>query len=252
MSDTADADDHRARGRAGRAGERDRAAARRVHPRPVAAAEQLGPLGRGVRGGRLHGADAGLAGRSRDRRGGQRPPRGVRRQDRRPGRRPLRRDHPQARPQAGRHRPLLRRAAHADPRRARARGRVGGDRPGAVPRRAAAADLGAEGRPARCSATRPTATARSRSPTSSSATRFANAVGEDEAKELYETFAVPAPGAPLFQAAAANLNPWTEAKVDTREPRPRPAADHLRREGPHRPVGDRRTPPSSGRSATRA
>lgn len=47
---------------------------------------------------------------------------------------------------------------------------------------------------------------------------FANAVGEAEAKELYETFAVPAPGAPLFQAATANLNPWTEAKVDTRNP----------------------------------
>ena len=70
----------------------------------------------------------------------------------------------------------------------------------------------------RCSATRPTATARSRSPTSSSATRFANAVSEDEAKELYETFAVPAPGAPLFQAATANLNPWTEAKVDSENP----------------------------------
>ena len=28
----------------------------------------------------------------------------------------------------------------------------------------------------------------------------------------------PAPGAPLFQAAAANLNPWTEAKVDTKNP----------------------------------
>jgi pimeloyl-ACP methyl ester carboxylesterase len=47
---------------------------------------------------------------------------------------------------------------------------------------------------------------------------FANAVSEDEAKQLYETFAVPASGAPLFQAAAANLNPWTEAKVDTRNP----------------------------------
>ena len=44
---------------------------------------------------------------------------------------------------------------------------------------------------------------------------FANAVSEDEAKELYETYAVPTPGKPLFQAAAANLNPWTEAKVDT-------------------------------------
>jgi pimeloyl-ACP methyl ester carboxylesterase len=45
---------------------------------------------------------------------------------------------------------------------------------------------------------------------------FANAVSEDEAKDLYKTFAVPASGAPLFQAAAENLNPWTEAKVDTR------------------------------------
>jgi non-heme chloroperoxidase len=47
---------------------------------------------------------------------------------------------------------------------------------------------------------------------------FANAVSEEEAKELYATFAVPAPGAPLFQAATANLNPWTEAKVDTENP----------------------------------
>jgi non-heme chloroperoxidase len=47
---------------------------------------------------------------------------------------------------------------------------------------------------------------------------FANAVTEDEAKTLYETYAVPAPGKPLFQAATANLNPWTEAKVDTDNP----------------------------------
>src|SRR5256886_698276 len=47
---------------------------------------------------------------------------------------------------------------------------------------------------------------------------FANGVGEDEATQLYEKFAVPAPGKPLFQAAAANLNPWTEAKVDTKNP----------------------------------
>lgn len=47
---------------------------------------------------------------------------------------------------------------------------------------------------------------------------FANAVSEQEAKELYKTFAVPASGAPLFQAAAANLNPWTEDKVDTENP----------------------------------
>jgi non-heme chloroperoxidase len=47
---------------------------------------------------------------------------------------------------------------------------------------------------------------------------FANAVGEDEAKELYETYSVPGSGVPIFQAASANLNPWTEAKVDTKNP----------------------------------
>jgi non-heme chloroperoxidase len=47
---------------------------------------------------------------------------------------------------------------------------------------------------------------------------FANAVSEEEARQLYETFAVPAPGAPIFQAAAANLNPWTEVKVDSANP----------------------------------
>jgi pimeloyl-ACP methyl ester carboxylesterase len=47
---------------------------------------------------------------------------------------------------------------------------------------------------------------------------FPNAVSEDEAHQLYEEFAVPASGRPLFQAATANLNPWTEAKVDTKNP----------------------------------
>jgi non-heme chloroperoxidase len=48
---------------------------------------------------------------------------------------------------------------------------------------------------------------------------FANAVSEDEAKQLYDQFAVPAPGAPLFQAATANFNPWTEVKVDSKNPK---------------------------------
>jgi non-heme chloroperoxidase len=48
---------------------------------------------------------------------------------------------------------------------------------------------------------------------------FANAVSEDEAKELYETYSVPGSGVPIFQAATANLNPWTEAKVDTKNPK---------------------------------
>ncbi len=47
---------------------------------------------------------------------------------------------------------------------------------------------------------------------------FANAVDEEEAKQLYTTYAVPASGLPLFQAATANLNPWTEAKVNSKNP----------------------------------
>jgi non-heme chloroperoxidase len=47
---------------------------------------------------------------------------------------------------------------------------------------------------------------------------FANTVPEEEAKQLYNEFSVPGAGVPLFQAAAANLNPWTEAKVDHKNP----------------------------------
>jgi len=47
---------------------------------------------------------------------------------------------------------------------------------------------------------------------------FANAVSESEARVLYEQYAVPAAGTPLFQAAVANFNPWTEVKVDTDNP----------------------------------
>jgi non-heme chloroperoxidase len=47
---------------------------------------------------------------------------------------------------------------------------------------------------------------------------WANALSDEEAKQLHETYHVPAPGAPLFQAATANLNPWTEAKVDSKNP----------------------------------
>ncbi|MEV0322833.1 alpha/beta hydrolase [Streptomyces sp. NPDC050658] len=48
---------------------------------------------------------------------------------------------------------------------------------------------------------------------------YANAVSEREAREIYAEFAVPAPCAPPFQVAASNVNPWTEAKVDCRNPR---------------------------------
>jgi pimeloyl-ACP methyl ester carboxylesterase len=47
---------------------------------------------------------------------------------------------------------------------------------------------------------------------------WANALDLAEARALYETYAVPGPGAPLFQAATANLNPWTTVRVDAANP----------------------------------
>jgi pimeloyl-ACP methyl ester carboxylesterase len=47
---------------------------------------------------------------------------------------------------------------------------------------------------------------------------WANALDEEEAKQLYDAYHVAAPGVALMQMANANVNPWTEAKVDTRNP----------------------------------
>ena len=47
---------------------------------------------------------------------------------------------------------------------------------------------------------------------------WANALGGEEAKELYETYHVAAPGLALMQMANANLNPFTEAKLDPKNP----------------------------------
>ena len=44
---------------------------------------------------------------------------------------------------------------------------------------------------------------------------FGNAIAEQESRELYERWAIPAPGKPLYEAAAANFNPHSPAKVDT-------------------------------------
>lgn len=44
---------------------------------------------------------------------------------------------------------------------------------------------------------------------------FGNAVSEDESNELYERWTIPAPGKPLFEAAAANFSLHSPAKVDT-------------------------------------
>jgi non-heme chloroperoxidase len=47
---------------------------------------------------------------------------------------------------------------------------------------------------------------------------WANDLEETEAKELYETFHVAGSGVSLAQMGNANLNPWTESKVDTMNP----------------------------------
>ena len=47
---------------------------------------------------------------------------------------------------------------------------------------------------------------------------WTNALGEDEAEQLYETYHVAAPGVALMQQANANLNPFTEAKLDPKNP----------------------------------
>ena len=213
-----------------------------LRPRAVVAPEQLGSLARRLQGGRLRDPGSRVAGRPRDGRRGEARTRRCS---------PARSigevaDHfedviGELDDEAGDHRSLVRRAAGADPRRTRPVVGVGGHRRCAVPRRPAAADLGAAGRRHPCSsnpANRDRAV-----PLTYEQFRygFANAVSEEEAKELYETYAVPASGEPLFQAAAANLNPWTEAKVDTKNPE----------RGPLLIIDGERTTPCRGRSPRR-
>jgi non-heme chloroperoxidase len=47
---------------------------------------------------------------------------------------------------------------------------------------------------------------------------WANALEDEEAKQLYDTFHVAGSGISLMQMGNANLNPWTEARVDTKNP----------------------------------
>jgi pimeloyl-ACP methyl ester carboxylesterase len=47
---------------------------------------------------------------------------------------------------------------------------------------------------------------------------FANAVSEEESQTLYDQWAIPSPGRPLFEAAAANFSFHSPAEVDTKNP----------------------------------
>jgi pimeloyl-ACP methyl ester carboxylesterase len=48
---------------------------------------------------------------------------------------------------------------------------------------------------------------------------WANALDEKEARELYDTYHVAGSGISLVQMGNANLNPWTEAKANTKNPK---------------------------------
>ena len=155
------------------------------------------------------------------------------------------------------HRPLVRRTADADPRRPRLSAAAVAIDPapfrGVLPLPISALKSAS----ARCSATRPTATAPSRSPTSSSATGSPTRSARRRPRQLYDDLR----GARLRRAAVPGRDREPES-VDRgqgrhRQPGSRPAADHLRREGPHRALGDRQrllqaaeaTTPASPRSS---
>jgi hypothetical protein len=63
-------------------------------------------------------------------------------------------------------------------------------------------------------------------PTSTARQRFAA-----NSNSIYESFSVPGSGGMIFQAATANLNPLTEAKVDTKSPERGPLLIIFRRPG---------------------
>ena len=243
--------DHRARRTAGQARECVGTQARRVHPRAVATSEQLGSLGRRVQEGRLHDAHARVAGRPRDRRGGKAHPEVFAHKTVRPGRRSFRgSDRPVGR-QAGGDRTLVRWLDNPDHRRTRARGGVGRDRSrpfrGVLPLPISALKSASPvlGNPANRNRRVPLTYEQFRY-------AFANAVDRGRGKELYETFAVPASGKPLFQAASGEPEPVDRGQGRRREPRPRAAAHRRRREGPHGPVGDRQRLVQDASSAIRA
>ena len=47
---------------------------------------------------------------------------------------------------------------------------------------------------------------------------WTNAISDGEGRRLFAEYHVPGAGMPIFQAAMANVNPWTEVKVDTKNP----------------------------------
>ena len=214
----------------------------RLRPRPLAAAEQLGPAGADLfEQARLRNARAGLA-----RRSGNASTRRARTRTSSPARRC--RQSPTTTAdvigkldeEARRDRALDRRTVRPDARRPWALGSHGCHRPGRVSRRPAAAPVRAQGGWT-LSWSNPAYRGRAITLTFDQFKYgWTNALDEDEAKQpLRRPTTWPGPGIALAQMADANLNPWTESKVDTKNPGSGPAADPRRGEGPHGSLGDR-------------
>ena len=190
-------------------------------------------MGSRLRRGGLLGPRSRLAGRSRDGRRSERGPGGVRRQVGRRRGGPFRCGRPDPRPEAGHHRPLVRRAADPDPGRSRAGGGVGRDRSGPVPGRAAAADLGAAVRvagPDQPGQLQPGGAADLRAVPVRLRQRGRRGRGASAVRD------VRGPGAGQAPLPGGVGQPQSVDRGQGRqqEPGARSAPDHLRREGPHR------------------
>src|SRR5262249_52680665 len=80
---------------------------------------------------------------------------------------------------------------------------------------------------------------------------WANALDDKEAKELYDTYHVAGSGIALVQMGNANINPWTQAKVNTTNPSRGPLLI-IDGEKDHTGPGGMRNPASKRRQANPA
>ena len=210
-----------------------------VHPRPVAAPEQLGPVAHGLRVGRVHHAHAGLARRPEHGRG---------------GRTRTRRSSPRSRSaRSPTTSPTWSGSSTKKP------AIVGHSFGGLLTqilagRGLSAASVAIDPAPFRGVLPLPISALKSASPVLGNPANhgravpltyeqfryaFANAVTEEEANELYNTYAVPGGGSPALPGGDREPEPVDRGEGEDQEPRPRSAADPRRREGPHGSVGDR-------------
>jgi hypothetical protein len=66
---------------------------------------------------------------------------------------------------------------------------------------------------------------------------FGNGISAEESDQLFDTWAIPSPGRPLFHAATANFNPHAQTKVDTHNEDRGPLLLTIGRARPHRARG---------------